>query len=135
MQRELTRSLKPIHLRRTKDEVKFHLPNKQVQRICVPMGDEQRRAYRQIVGLVQQKQETALGALRQLQEILGHPWASQDSANWGALPPIRIPKLKATLDILSQVKRLGEKVLVLLQACDYNGCCSTGSWKHSRRCR
>ncbi len=112
VQHSLARSLTPIYLRRTKDEVKINLPPKQVQRILVPMGEEQQRAYRQIVGLVQQKRQNALAALRQLQEVLGHPWAHQDSANWGALPPTRIPKLKATLDILSKVKHVGEKALV-----------------------
>ena len=75
VQRDLTRAISPIYRRRTKQEAGLALPPKTAYRYEVPFGPEQQRRYRDVLKAVQTRQVAPLPALRQLQNILGHPLA------------------------------------------------------------
>lgn len=101
-----------VYKRRTKEEVRLDLPEKTIHQLLVPMGDKQRHIYQTIARSVQQKSEHPLSAVRKLQLVLGHPSALSESPDWSITPPAEVPKLHQTLNILSEIQKLDEKVLI-----------------------
>ncbi|WP_082343863.1 DEAD/DEAH box helicase [Sulfobacillus thermosulfidooxidans] len=112
LEKRLTQTIRPIYLRRTKSEVQLDLPEKKIQKHCVPLGPEQKELYQKIVMQVKQGELSRLAALDYLRNILGHPWALRPHATWTALPFERVPKLHETLKILESVKTRHEKALI-----------------------
>lgn len=110
---DLTRAIAPIYRRRTKQEAGLALPSKTAYRFDVPFGPEQQRRYHEILKAVQSHQLAPLPALRQLQNILGHPLALEGrSAPWDRVPVSSVPKLAKTLEILHTIHERSEKALI-----------------------
>lgn len=112
LEQRLITTIRPIYLRRTKEDVNLEIPEKTIEKRYVPLGEEQKQIYQQIILQVKKRELSGLVALDQLRNVLGHPWALKRHAVWTALPAEQVPKLHETLKILSEVKNRDEKALV-----------------------
>lgn len=108
--------LAPILLRRTKADVDLSLPPKSTVEARVPLSREQYARYRDVVERVRRRELNGLEAIGRLRALTAHPLALEGRPNWASIPPERLPKLQATLDILSNVQKAGEKALIFTES-------------------
>lgn len=120
----LSRALKPFMLRRTKDEVLKELPGKTEQLWSIPLGDEERAQYDELVkyytralkGVLNGEDRSAgakvhvLEALLRLRQAACHP---------GLIDPAKIDspsaKIDALFEKLEEITRRGYKALIFSQ--------------------
>lgn len=108
--------LRPIMMRRTKDEVALSLPAKIIAERRVSLGPEQYRRYQEVASLVHAKAMNPLKAINRLRALSAHPLALERNPNWSTAAPESVPKLAATLDILREILQQGEKVLIFCES-------------------
>lgn len=113
-------SAKSPVLRRAKSDV-LDLQKKRTVERPIPMTEEQYQLERRLVGIHQSKPKgSALELLGELEKLYQHPWLLRDSEQekaTGLLGSVELivqasPKLQACLQILEDVRRREEKVLV-----------------------
>lgn len=117
VERRLLANISPVYLRRTKEE-HIPLPPKDVHRHPVPLSEEQRRMYINIIRGYQttaDKKGQALGAIQRLIQICSHPYLLNSAR--ASIEPVEnlitaAPKLAKTVEILDQVQRAREKAVV-----------------------
>lgn len=113
----LINTIKPVFIRRTKKGILSDiLPEKKEETIRVPMGDEQKQLYMEIIDSVKSSEVTKmhhLSALNQLIELCSHPWILSESPQGSVRDMInQSPKLMKTLEIIESVKQKNEKVII-----------------------
>lgn len=108
--------LRPIMMRRTKDEVALSLPPKAISERRVSLGPDQYRRYQQVASLVRTKALNPLEAINRLRTLSAHPLALDRSPNWAMVPPEAVPKLATTLDILTEIQQKDEKALIFCES-------------------
>ena len=113
----LQERLTPHYLRRTKEDVLDNLPPKYVRRSTdslpsVGLGERQRQLYAEILLALREGAMLPLPALTHLIKVCSHPelYRPRDTTTRKRIEDA--PKLSATLDIISDVRDEGEKVLV-----------------------
>ena len=105
--------LSPHYIRRTKEGT-LTLPPKTDRTYYVPMGERQGAVYAQILNRLRSKDTNPLAALQHLIAACSHPSivdGSGSSAEHGQLQA-DVPKLVKTLEVLDEIRDLGEKVVV-----------------------
>ena len=106
-------NFEPIMLRRTKAENLPGLPEKTERKISTPMPDRQARAYESVVAQARQAGGgDALRALQNLRAVSLYPDAPENAGenpDWSA-------RFRAMFEILDDVHRRGEKVLIFLES-------------------
>ena len=106
--------LKFIYKRRTKsNELKDQLPVKNDHKIPVPMGKEQEKIYSDIIRQTKSKEIDALKGIMNLKMLCSHPGLIQPSLS--NLNYKKVPKLDKTMEILNEVKKKKEKVLIFTE--------------------
>ncbi len=105
--------LNPHYVRRTKEAV-LALPPKNARTYRVPMSERQAALYSQIQGGVKDGTIMALAGLQRLIAVCSHPAIVDQGPD---LPDVDrllrdAPKLRRTMDILDEVRTLGEKAVV-----------------------
>jgi len=113
---DLKGKIKPVFLRRTKEgELKHMLPDKNDKRWPIEMSDYQFDKYRDIIQTEMNTEgRTHLKTLQQLIQVCSHPALVNNEWNYKDVSELiqEGPKLKATLDILAEVKNKNEKALI-----------------------
>ena len=105
--------LKPHYIRRTKEGT-LPLPPKTDRKYYVPMGERQEAVYAQILNRLTNKETNPLAALQNLIAACSHPSIVDGSASGAERGPLEadVPKLVKTMQILDEIRDLGEKVVV-----------------------
>ena len=103
-----------IYKRRTKaEELKGQLPPKNIITNEVNMSSLQQKLYNEVISLVQNKMMDGLQAIQKLKALSAHPALIND--DYLAMPSDQLPKLKATLDLVEDIRKKGEKVLIFTE--------------------
>jgi superfamily II DNA or RNA helicase len=114
IQHRLEAKMKMIYKRRTKaGELRNQLPEKHQHKIFCPMSKEQAQMYQSILLQVRDKMIAPIEAILKLKMLLSHP-ALLDK-EYRKLDYEKIPKLYETMNILREVQRRNEKVLIFTE--------------------
>lgn len=114
VEKELTSKISKVYKRRTKaGELKGQLPLKEPVLIDIGMGPVQVKLYREVLSLVKNKMMSGLEAIQKLKSLCAHPYLLDES--YKGLGVKEVPKLKATLEIINEIKQKGEKVLIFTE--------------------
>lgn len=109
----LRKRLHPHYIRRTKDQA-LRLPPKTERTYEVGMSAHQAACYHRILARVQRREANPLGALQNLIAVCSHPLASERTPQ--AATPEQLlgdaPKLRKTMEVLEEIRRLPAKVVV-----------------------
>lgn len=103
-----------VYKRRTKsEELAGQLPSKSALELPVPLGNEQKQLYSDVVSQVRAKRMSGLQAIQVLRELCSHPGLVHDQ--FKTLPVSAVPKLAKTMQIFKEVQLKGEKVLIFTE--------------------
>jgi len=105
--------LKPHYIRRTKEGT-LSLPPKTDRKYYVSMGKRQEAVYAQILNRLKNRETNPLAALQHLIAACSHPTIVNGSASGEERGQLEadVPKLVKTMDILDEIRDLGEKVVI-----------------------
>lgn len=114
IQSSIEEKIKYIYLRRTKaGELKGQLPQKIDQPIPVNIGKEQDKLYQDYIEKVNNKEINGLQAIQKLKMLCSHPGLVDDG--FRNISAKRVPKLHKTIDLLKDIKRKNEKVIIFTE--------------------
>ena len=120
---ELIETIRPVFLRRTKDELfSKELPPPHLKRSFIPMTQTQFAKYQEIVRSFDlnanpdpsQRRMVILAALQKLLQLCSHPRLLDGSSEMARTKDLlrESPKLSDTIEILKSIRKSGEKVLI-----------------------
>lgn len=111
VQQAIEKKIGNIFLRRTKSsELKKELPQKIEVPLEVAMSKEQKNHYKQIIHQVHVKEMDPLQAIQRLKMLCSHPALLNESERESS-----VPKLKKTIEILKDIKKKNEKVIIFTE--------------------
>ncbi|MCR2807717.1 DEAD/DEAH box helicase [Paenibacillus soyae] len=114
VEQQLLARISMVYKRRTKsEELKGQLPDKVAENYPIPLGIEQRQLYSEVISQVKGKKLSGLQAIQILRELCSHPGLVLDQCK--RLPVESVPKLAKTIELIREVQRRGEKVLVFTE--------------------
>lgn len=119
---QLKANIKPLLLRRMKQDVLGELPQKEVYKQLVPMTEEQWQYYLAVAQRGEESfenRDAAFAMIQKLRAISLHPYLLYAKSTLDSMKPEKLlnssSKLQAMVDILDSIREKSEKVLIFVR--------------------